>query len=104
MFKRDGRFAQWKATSVGLGMFPDLPFISSVEVQLESGDALVCYTDGLVEIDNAQGEAFEIDGIINHFQGKTSKDVIGNIEAGVNAFRGEENFNDDVAIMSMIWH
>jgi sigma-B regulation protein RsbU (phosphoserine phosphatase) len=104
VFKRDERFAQWKATSVGLGMFPDLPFVSSVEVQLESGDALVCYTDGLVEIDNAQGEAFEIDGIINHFQGKTSKDVIGNIEAGVNTFRGEENFNDDVAIMSMIWH
>jgi phosphoserine phosphatase RsbU/P len=104
VFKRDGRFAQWKATSVGLGMFPDLPFISSVEVQLDSGDGLVCYTDGLVEIDNAQGVAFEIDGIINHFQGKTSKDVISNIEAGVNEFRGEESFNDDVAIMAMIWH
>lgn len=104
VFKRNGRFAHWLATSVGLGMFPELPFISSVEVQLESGDALVCYTDGLVEITDASQEAFEVEGIMAHFQGSTAKDVLDAIEDGVNSFRGEESFSDDVAIMAMLWH
>lgn len=104
VFKRSGRFAQWMATSVGLGMFPDLPFISSVEVQLESGDGLVCYTDGLVEVSDANQEAFEVEGIMNHFEGLTAKDVLDSIEEGVNDFRATEPFSDDVAIMAMLWH
>lgn len=40
-----------------VGWFPDNP-LRGVEVQLESGDFMVFYTDGLTEAENPAGEAF----------------------------------------------
>jgi sigma-B regulation protein RsbU (phosphoserine phosphatase) len=40
-----------------VGMFPDLPYEQSV-IQLQSGDLLTAYTDGITESENDRGEQF----------------------------------------------
>ena len=42
-------------------MFDQLPSIETEEITIGSGNVLVCYTDGLVELENEEGEQFETD-------------------------------------------
>lgn len=44
--------------SIALGMLPRLPFLHIGEAQLPSGGTLLCYTDGLVEQEDAREEPF----------------------------------------------
>jgi sigma-B regulation protein RsbU (phosphoserine phosphatase) len=103
VFKTGSEFKQFGATSIGLGMLPELPKVSAVKLGVLSGDVLLGYTDGLVEVNNAQGDYFEIEGIEQNMNGSHAKDVCLSVENAANDFRGECLFNDDVAIMAICW-
>jgi sigma-B regulation protein RsbU (phosphoserine phosphatase) len=103
VFKTGGEFKQFGATSIGLGMLPELPKVSAVKLGVLSGDVLLGYTDGLVEVNNAEGDYFEIEGIEQNMNGSHAKDVCLSVENAANDFRGECLFNDDVAIMAICW-
>jgi sigma-B regulation protein RsbU (phosphoserine phosphatase) len=103
VYKSGNEFKHFGATSIGLGMLPELPKVLAKEEKLQSGDVLLGYTDGLVEVNNAQGEYFEIEGIEKNLIGAHAKDVCNSIESAANNFRGECLFNDDVAILAICW-
>ena len=103
VFETLGGFKHFVATSIGLGMLPELPGVSSVLQEIHSGDVLLGYTDGLVEVNNAEGEYFEIEGIEKNLKGSHSKDICIAVETAANNFRGECLFNDDVAILAICW-
>jgi hypothetical protein len=66
------------ATGVPIGMFEDVEYTES-SVTLEAGDALVLYTDGLVENRNAAGVALGEEGlnrVIALGEGKGAKDLL----------------------------
>ena len=42
---------------IGLGMFEKLPKVEMEELIIKPNDILVCYTDGLVELENDEGES-----------------------------------------------
>jgi sigma-B regulation protein RsbU (phosphoserine phosphatase) len=103
VFKNQIGFKHLVATSIGLGMMPDLPKVSSMNIEVLSGNMLLGYTDGLVEVNNAEGECFEIEGIENNLSGAHAKDICMNVETAANDFRGECLYTDDVAILAMYW-
>jgi sigma-B regulation protein RsbU (phosphoserine phosphatase) len=103
VFKSESGFKHFGATAIGLGMLPELPKVSAGILQINSGDVLLGYTDGLVEVNNAAGEYFEIEGIENNLQGEHAKDICRNMEEAANNFRGECLYNDDVAILAIRW-
>jgi serine phosphatase RsbU (regulator of sigma subunit) len=84
-------------------MLPELPKVSAVKHAIGSNDILLGYTDGLVEVNNAEGDYFEMEGIERNLIGAHSKDVCNSIENAANNFRGECLFNDDVAILAICW-
>ena len=45
----------------GLGMFDELIKVKEGIVNLENGATLVCYTDGVVEVENERGEDFGVE-------------------------------------------
>ncbi len=49
----------------GLGMFDKLPTIEEEEIDIVPNTVIVCYTDGLVELENEAGEAFEVQNLID---------------------------------------
>ena len=49
---------------IGLGMFEELPSIEVEEIYIQPNDTLICYTDGLVELENEAGIPFETDNLI----------------------------------------
>jgi sigma-B regulation protein RsbU (phosphoserine phosphatase) len=103
VFKSQSAFRHFGATAIGLGMLPELPKVSAGTVQVNSGDILLGYTDGLVEVNNAVGEYFEIEGIEQNLQGEHAKDICRNMEEAANSFRGDCQYNDDVAILAIRW-
>ena len=67
------------ATGVPIGMFEDMEY-EEASITLEPGDALVLYTDGLVENRSAGGVALGEDGldrVISLGEGKSAKDLLG---------------------------
>jgi serine phosphatase RsbU (regulator of sigma subunit) len=84
-------------------MLSELPKVSAVKHVLCSGDVMLGYTDGLVEVNNAEGDYFEIEGIERNMKGTHAKDVCLSVEHAANIFRGECLFNDDVAILAICW-
>jgi sigma-B regulation protein RsbU (phosphoserine phosphatase) len=57
MLIRDGKCTRLNEGGPVFGVFPDEKYAQS-EVQLQSGDAFVLYTDGVTEVRNAEGEEF----------------------------------------------
>ena len=84
-------------------MFDLLPSIETEEITIGPGNVLVCYTDGLVELENEEGEQFETDRlheiIKNNFH-LSMKDLDSVIFHELNRFKGEKEFLDDTALLS----
>lgn len=55
LLNRHGHVEELHVGSIGLGMLDELPGIDCGEVRIRKGDLLVTYTDGLVEIEEANG-------------------------------------------------
>ncbi len=89
--------------SIALGMMPKLPFLKSGEVDLPAGSTLLCYTDGLVEQENANGEAFETDPITRILgqERSSSAHVINKtILRAFEQHRGQVPYLDDIAVLT----
>lgn len=84
-----------------LGWFEDIP-ITPVTVQLEPGDILVFYTDGLIESENVAGEPYGEDRLIARLHALGSRpaaEILQQIIADVNAFRGLAPVFDDTTLV-----
>lgn len=86
-----------------LGMFNPLPFLTKGLVENMSDFTLFCYTDGLNEAFNQEGEEFgeeRIHEILN--KGYTQAAQLNHeIMKAVNTFRGEAVYRDDVTLLTI---
>lgn len=72
-------------------------------VYLDSGDHLIIYTDGLMEIKDKAGKPIEYDGIIECIK-KEIDFVNGNLTMGLNKLiREQSSLKDDLSIIEMRW-
>jgi len=81
------------------------PHHIDLEVIDYSGEfILTCYTDGLTDTVNSQGSSFSIEAvkqIIENNKGISPEHLNGLIISAANEFRGELDFTDDVALLSL---
>ena len=97
-------FKQLKSGSTALGIFDPLPEIKSVELKIEPNTIIVCFTDGLVEVENKDGEQFQTRRLadsISSYSYLNMKELNKAIIRNVDEFRGENPFPDDTAILSL---
>ena len=83
-----------------LGWFEDLP-VEPVSVQLEPGDILVFYTDGLTEAENIAGEPYGEDRLVTLVREAgdiPAADLLQRIIASVEAYRGAAPVFDDTTL------
>jgi sigma-B regulation protein RsbU (phosphoserine phosphatase) len=59
---RDGRLGKLNTTGMPVGMLEDTP-VEKVEVQLAPGDKIVIFSDGLTDMEDAEGRFFGNEGI-----------------------------------------
>lgn len=86
-----------------LGMFDPLPFINEGFITDLDNFLLFCYTDGLTETENDEGEEFGMDNLINYLKEnhtKDLKDIHQDVIVNLDLFKGNQAYKDDITILS----
>jgi len=93
------------STGLILGAFPDSKYKSRT-LQLDPGDLLVFYTDGLTELNNPQGEEFGVERLIETVQQNRAEPldaIIDAVRRRARTFRDGVERADDVTLMLLRW-
>jgi len=103
--KADGQISQLAVEEAGLplGIMEDYPY-ESVEIQLEPGDLLVMYTDGINEAMNADGEQWTTDAMIQEIktsQVKTAVSLGEHLREALSRHIGREAPIDDQCLITV---
>ena len=94
-------FTELDAEGLVLGVRRGVSF-DEPSLQIESGDLLLLYTDGIIEAEGAQGELFGTERLREVIAGecrKTAVGVIGGVLDAVRAFTGASSFKDDISML-----
>ncbi len=92
-----------KLGTIGLGMFDELTNLSVGEVTLEPGSVIVCYTDGLVEVEDERCEQFgveRLEQVVLAFPDSGASHLNEIILQSMNEFRNEMPHVDDLALLT----
>jgi len=98
-----GEIRELKTGSTVIGAFDKLPFIEEEVIQLKSDALLFCFTDGLADLQDDTGVYYE--------ESKVMEFVLANKELSPKAFnekliteienfKGEQQYVDDIAILT----
>jgi serine phosphatase RsbU (regulator of sigma subunit) len=101
--KRTGEVLELDTDGFFLGMFDEGAYGEKTVSGIESGDAVLLYTDCILEAQNSALVPFGMDRLKALFE-KTiresrGQEVIDRIEAGVRVFNAGESFDDDFTVM-----
>lgn len=86
-----------------IGIFDKLPEIKEEIIQLDGEALIMCFTDGLADLKNEEGDFFEDKGIEDfvdrhgHEDANTFNDEL---LTEIDRFKGNEEFPDDIAILT----
>ena len=103
LLRASGETEPLESTGRPLGLLPGGGFeIETVEIS--SGDSLFLFTDGLVEMENAQGEPFSperLRALLRTSRQLPLDDLLQTVETAVNEHRGNTDALDDATLMAM---
>ncbi len=103
LIPKSGEAELLSSGSIGLGMFNEIPNLKKGSVTLPDGATIVCYTDGLVELENNQNEEFGEDRLIQLIAAHphlNMDELNGLIMKEVTSFKAEMPWIDDTALLS----
>lgn len=84
-------------------MLDEIPFLEQDEVEITTNSTLVLYTDGVVELENEEGEFFEMDRLkklIRNYYPLNMEDLNNLLFSKLDEWRGKKDYVDDTAIFS----
>ncbi len=87
----------------GMGMLDELPNVEVGKIILHPDATLVCYTDGIIDLENKFGEVFNmewVETVIQDTQFKTSEEMSSEIMLTLEEHRGEMPYVDDIALLT----
>lgn len=86
-----------------LGKFEDAPYEMN-SIQLQPGDTLVTFTDGITEAENDSGGFFDEERVITYLQKDPTKNLINHVKGlflEVMKFAGAATQSDDITVLSV---
>lgn len=89
------------ARNMIVGAFDDIEYKEDT-LQLEHGDTLVMFTDGVTEAMNGAEQEFgveRLDNILSGMAGKGSQQIVEAVKAGVSDFVGDAEQSDDITML-----
>jgi sigma-B regulation protein RsbU (phosphoserine phosphatase) len=97
----DGEVVSLTRTGIPLGMFEGMEW-QQAQVQIEPGDVLLLYTDGVTEAQNAADEEYGDDRLIaigQQNKGRPAAEIQEAIMTSIDDFVGEAPQFDDITLM-----
>ena len=102
LVRADGRFELLEEGGTVLGLLPGVKF-TRAQTELQSGDVLLLYTDGVVEACNPADEMFGVEGLVRSVEASrpdvTPETVLARILANVREFSAGEPPADDQTLV-----
>jgi GAF domain-containing protein len=98
---KEGKLERLTRTSIALGV-RDREKVEQRTIQLEPGDSLLFYTDGLSEAFSASGDQYGEERIIvalRSCEGKSAERILQGIEVDLDKFVGDADQSDDVTML-----
>lgn len=93
---------EWYSAHPPLGILEDIEFQAKTETfRWNKPGQLLLYSDGLVEAENAAGERFGAERLVQALAGKGSEEQFPHLVDAVNAFMGPANAADDISIAAV---
>jgi sigma-B regulation protein RsbU (phosphoserine phosphatase) len=97
-------FTDLTAPGMALGFVRDYEYEVVGPVELEPGDILVLYTDGIPEArnENGDGEQFEMGRmkeIVRRMKTRSAREIVDALVREVSEFTGSEEFEDDLTLI-----
>jgi sigma-B regulation protein RsbU (phosphoserine phosphatase) len=102
-FYNNGKIEALKNGCPGLGMLDDLPVPNIGKVKVGRKATLVCYTDGLVEVENNSNLEYGTERIVYLLERNSNKsmDFLNNsLITDLKIFKEDQPYVDDIAILS----
>jgi phosphoserine phosphatase RsbU/P len=99
--RRSGAIEGLSSANFPVGMFPDVEY-QTASINIEAGEFLVIYTDGVSEASNMRSELFEetrLRRIMEEFKGQTVDELAEAIREGVKTFTAGAAQSDDVTTL-----
>ena len=99
-----GVISELKSGCTALGIFETLPHLEVGEISLENNTIIVCYTDGIVEVENDKKIQFQTERLGEAIAKNTylnMKEMNKAIFKVVDAYRGTSSYPDDTALLSL---
>lgn len=98
---RDGTITTMDSTGTVVGAFPIARYAEK-SIQMQQGDMLVAYTDGIVEPENAYGEMFGEERLMDlliKYSNTDSSEIIARTMEAVNQWTGSSELQDDMTMV-----
>jgi sigma-B regulation protein RsbU (phosphoserine phosphatase) len=101
-YNAENGFLYLKDGCPGLGMLAEIPKINVGNLVINVHSRIICYTDGLVEMENDQHEEFGTKELEKYITEETNiESVTWKIIQRVNIFRGKVPFFDDISLLCL---
>ena len=95
-----------KGGGVPIGMMPEMSY-QTESIQLQPGDRLFLYSDGVTECENAEGEQFGEERLISELKQGFNEELqklTDRIESAITRWNGAGSFEDDVTYLVLEWN
>jgi sigma-B regulation protein RsbU (phosphoserine phosphatase) len=87
----------------GLGMFDEIPKLEVGIVEVPEMSTLLCYTDGVVELENDAQQEYGTDRLVNYLKGSNAlgmKKLNKELAEELAAYKEDQPYIDDIALLS----
>lgn len=90
--------------TTGLGMFEELPFINAGKLYIPDNALMLCYTDGVTDTENDEGEEYGVEKLKEFLIANISMNKIealhSKLISTLTAYKQSKNFTDDITLLS----
>jgi sigma-B regulation protein RsbU (phosphoserine phosphatase) len=101
VLRRDGRLETLDKGGLMVGIFPEATYEEET-IQLDAGDLVILYSDGVTEALNAHGDQFEeerLKACLEGAQDRPAAEVLERLVAAVHGFAGTYPQADDITAL-----
>ena len=98
---REGKARRLEVTGTVVGAFPSACYEEKT-IELQAGDLLVAFTDGIVEPENAYGEPFGEENLVDllvRYGQRDSTELVARITESVEQWTGSSELSDDMTLV-----
>ena len=107
LLNKEGKIIELNKGTTGLGMVRELPTVNVGSVVLKRNDMILCYTDGITETFNKDGEWYGEDRLRSEFVKNRSNSAAETNNAllkNISDFKGEMEDHDDFALLTLFFN